>query len=562
MEGYYGWDGEGLGEDYGEEQLLTEQLLVLQLGSRIVRVGLSGVCTPHVQLSAPFVEEQKPARIPVLPAAAQLPSAAAPSGSSSSKSSRVDGWRLPEGPLLRHALAAWLRQVLGFASVRSLSERSLLLVESPLLPPALKHAIADLCLNVFQIPGVAFLSDLVAPLYTCGLDTGLVVDIGFSCCRVQPTCFGSPLPCALRVSNGGTAAVLLQLQHELAAAAASPAHEKAVMSLGLSELEDMAIKLLYVRYDLNSQQQQQQQQQDEKQQQQQKQHDPRLVFQSDKPLSYLLKEGLEIIVSPETRWRCAEVLFGSLPPDEVAADVGDSLVDLIISSLESCPSEARRLVIQNILLCGGFASCRGLSTRLSADLMAALKAHKRLHTAAAAAALGVPPSPPAIRQWCGASLHASLAGLQLYTQSDWLAGTPLPDWASIEKAGGEEAPLDSRETEKAASFSLPDTPKRPPAPLEQQQHQKQEQQQQLEVQQQQQQGPQQQQQQQERQQHQQHPHVTIPKLQLRPQQQQRGPHLPKPPPPRSSSSSSSSSSISSSSISSNGSSSPEGEPKK
>ena len=31
-----------------------------------------------------------------------------------------------------------------------------------------------------QVPGVSFLSDMVAPLYTCGVDTGLVVDVGYS----------------------------------------------------------------------------------------------------------------------------------------------------------------------------------------------------------------------------------------------------------------------------------------------------------------------------------------------------------------------------------------------
>lgn len=50
----------------------------------------------------------------------------------------------------------------------------------------------------------------------------------FASCRVQPTCFGSPLICALRVSNGGAAAVLMQLQKEMLETAETPEQRRKV----------------------------------------------------------------------------------------------------------------------------------------------------------------------------------------------------------------------------------------------------------------------------------------------------------------------------------------------
>ncbi|CDJ69669.1 actin, putative, partial [Eimeria necatrix] len=424
------------------------------------------------------------------------------------------------------------------------------------------------------VPWVSFLSDLVAPLYTCGIDTGLVVDVGFTSCRAQPTCFGSPLPCALRVSNGGAAAVLLQLQQSLIAAAATQAQRRALTNMSLEDLEDMAVKVLYVRFDLRDSQQQQQQeeqqqqqqekqqeQQQEKQQEQQQQQQQKkkqLTFESAESLDYIAKDGTRITVPAALRWQCTEFLFRSVPPSEMAADVGESLVELVISSLRSCPSEARRLAIQNILLCGGMASLRGFSTRFSKDLFTALQQEPDLKPLAATASLGLPPSPPSIRQWCGGSMHATLHGLQVYTQSDWLAGVPLPDWASVATAAAAQdnasaaelqqqsvsstsrtSPLDSLQQQQQRSSegsssraSAPQDSSREGSPRYQQQQQ-------------------QQQQQEEQQQQLQTQTTFIPRLQLH--TASRDPHIPKPPPPRrvGSSSSSSSSSISSSSISSN-----------
>ena len=76
--------------------------------------------------------------------------------------------------------------------------------------------------------------------------------------------------------------------------------------MSLEDLEDLAIKCLYVRYDLKNksqqqQQEQQQQQQEQQQEQQQQQQQQEGVFESFMALKCITKDGTPIVVPAETR---------------------------------------------------------------------------------------------------------------------------------------------------------------------------------------------------------------------------------------------------------------------
>ncbi|CDJ44632.1 actin, putative [Eimeria tenella] len=107
--------------------------------------------------------------------------------------------------------------------------------------------------------------------------------------------------------------------------------------MSLEDLEDMAVKVLYVRFDLRDSQQQQEEKQQQQEQQQEKQKEKQqqqkkkqLTFESAESLDYIAKDGTKITVPATLRWQCTEFLFRSVPPSEMAADVGESLVELVI----------------------------------------------------------------------------------------------------------------------------------------------------------------------------------------------------------------------------------------
>ena len=171
----YDWGGDGFGEVSDEEQKFMNSIpLVVHIGSRFVRLGFSGVCTPHLVVSAPFLRTEGPAKLPILPAATATATAATAAAaaataasaspalskeqestttpsSSSSSSSKVRVLELAEEPLLEHQLSNWLGALLGASAARILRERPVLLVEGPLNPPYLKHKIVQLLLNLFQV---------------------------------------------------------------------------------------------------------------------------------------------------------------------------------------------------------------------------------------------------------------------------------------------------------------------------------------------------------------------------------------------------------------------------
>ncbi|XP_026194039.1 uncharacterized protein LOC34623599 [Cyclospora cayetanensis] len=159
--------------------------------------------------------------------------------------------------------------------------------------------------------------------------------------------------------------------------------------MNLEELEDMAVKVLYVRYDLSEYRQQQ------------PHHDQRLKFESSLSLQYIAKDGTAITVPAELRWRCVEVLLGSLPPEETAVDVGQGLVDLILR----CPSSASS------------HSCLVWS----------------LDACDASWAAGVFwPFGAKCKQLCFFAELYGGAFAVVYGQAEWVGRVPLPDWASTE----------------------------------------------------------------------------------------------------------------------------------
>ncbi|XP_026194038.1 actin, alpha skeletal muscle-like [Cyclospora cayetanensis] len=178
----YEWSGDDFGEGAEDDPKIGGTVpLVLHLGSRFVRVGFAGLPVPHMVVQAPFLHADGPAKLPVLPAAGAVQCAQADTGAATPDKVAPTAPAEAEGalsPPQQQDLAIWLSDILKGCAARSPYEKPVLLLEGVLTPPYLKHKVTELLLNYFQVPGVSFLSDLVAPLYTCGVDTGLVVDIG------------------------------------------------------------------------------------------------------------------------------------------------------------------------------------------------------------------------------------------------------------------------------------------------------------------------------------------------------------------------------------------------
>lgn len=101
-----------------------------------------------------------------------------------------------------------LLQQIYFKHLRvSPSDHPVTLIEDDLTPTCLRETLATLLFDQLRVPRLTYISDAVAPLYLCGVSTGLIVDIGYLETRIIPVCFGVPLYQARQILSIGSYSV-------------------------------------------------------------------------------------------------------------------------------------------------------------------------------------------------------------------------------------------------------------------------------------------------------------------------------------------------------------------
>lgn len=127
------------------------------------------------------------------------------------------------------------------------------------------------------------------------------------------------------------------------------------------------------------------------------------------------------------RYRILESCFTEPELDIVAA---------LFECLEQCPIDTRKLLVQNIVICGGGAMPAGFLPRLAQEVFARMKqtGKKKSYLQRGFEPLfaTIPFVAPVLRTWVGASACGALPTTVEYTAAMYFAKTPLPDWAASE----------------------------------------------------------------------------------------------------------------------------------
>ncbi|ESS30121.1 actin-like protein ALP4 [Toxoplasma gondii GAB2-2007-GAL-DOM2] len=396
-----------------EDFIFFEQLpLVLDLGTAFIKAGLGGEPEPQCVFRAgrPSELEENGKLIPSI----YVKQTAAET---------------------HEALKCRLRIALDDLFFRRLSiqprDRAFVLCEGLMKNSSEKAALVELLFEIYDVPSISFIPDLVSPLYCCGVDTGIVVDVGYQDTRVLATVLGCPYLRSLTAAGVGGASVDRELRQLLRASFANePAAVSLVESLSPEQIEEIKVTCCYVAFDL-----QEAASQREKRDAKRREAAGETVefaqvesgveaFKSEKAIQFRVNKDTILTISPECRWKACEVLFG-------AADGAiSSIQEAIVESIRKCPFEMRRLIVQNILLCGGTTQFRGFTTRLAVELEAHLAEEPKLQTLRRFVQFGVPCFAPLLRAWTGGSMHAGLEGRQEYTKTEYERGVPVPDWTS------------------------------------------------------------------------------------------------------------------------------------
>ena len=265
--------------------------------------------------------------------------------------------------------------------------------------------------KVFTVPSICLVLELVLPLYLSGLHSGLVVDLGYSSCRVLPTFAGVPVLSALSDAPCGTKDVLQAIKEALKTPTAG--NEGKILEKLEDEavLEDVLVCACYVTCDFP------------------KDGEHKAAsLKTDKDAEVrLVGDDRAVKVPAACRHSVTEVFFQRSAESYHSCSC-DTIPEAVVRTLELCPMDIRAQLVQNVVICGGAAMLRGLLPRLAQEMQKSLKQHKAL--AALASKLQITPLDfaPICASWTGGAIFGSLEGIPEYSAEDFKKGEPLPDW--------------------------------------------------------------------------------------------------------------------------------------
>ncbi|WFD34331.1 hypothetical protein MCUN1_001170 [Malassezia cuniculi] len=304
-----------------------------------------------------------------------------------------------------------------------------LCVHSPLLIDTVQDAICEVVLHRLEAAAVSFIDSHTLALVAAGRSTGLVVDVGYLETCVMPVYGGRPIERAMRTTpRGGRRLVqclrtLLAAQGDGAAVDMTLANSLASMALLVGPPVESGERSA-APFDPDA-------------------FARRYSTSSVADMHY--GDG-DRVVPGWIRERAAEVLFE--PGDEDEA----SIVECVVQSLKDIPMDARREILESVVLAGGTATIPGFARRVQQDLERALhawqvgrgissrtgspfsgsNAFSYVHVLNAPrsddAPLPMASLPSSLLAWIGGSIAGSLGsdGTLQITREQWLAAARVP----------------------------------------------------------------------------------------------------------------------------------------
>lgn len=261
-----------------------------------------------------------------------------------------------------------------------------ILVERPFFPRELSNHIAQVLVENHQVPGVKRVSEPMVSLFTTGLKTGIVVDIGSSETIVCPVYEGYPIEYNIKIIQCGFDNLKRKFKSELLAQYEESPERSTVEEIDDDIMDDIIFQSGLVDCELT------------------RENDSAV---SDFVFENLLVKGrcINLVVNGNTRTKPFEIFFGDEASHNNEGGLAHHIVlDGLVRVLRESNSQVRKELSQNILMCGGLASVPGFERRVSSELQELISTDKQLEPLADHFFLACPPISPFIRSYCGTAL--------------------------------------------------------------------------------------------------------------------------------------------------------------
>lgn len=253
-------------------------------------------------------------------------------------------------------LIEFIKKIFFKYFVTSPKDKRIVIVESVLAPTVWRNTLAKVLFKHFEVLSLLYIPSHLVSLCTLGLNTGLVLDIGYSEATVMPVYEGVPVLNALKdLSLGGKSIeanirnLLIKDIQELENPEPNNVTVKEIENLSDNILEDIKVCSCFVTTLERSNEI--------------VAGDPEHKYPSS--FMYPLKTGKKIPVSGHVRETAFEVLF------ELDLDMLN-IATMVLDSLISVSRDMKKPLAENILLTGGTSMTPGLKYRLLQELRALL----------------------------------------------------------------------------------------------------------------------------------------------------------------------------------------------
>jgi len=248
-------------------------------------------------------------------------------------------------PLRKGIVTRWddVERVLEYVFANELrvpsDERYLLITEPQYTSNEQRGHMAEILFEKFRVPAVYLAQQPALALYGSGRTSGMVLDCGSETVQAIPVWRGQVLGYASsRMDFGG-----LTLSEFFARLMTERGHSFKTTS-EMAFLRSMQERYCYAAYDFDAEL-------------------TRAATTAEVDATFLLPDGQEVLMSSE-RFRAVEPLFA---PEQMGIDAR-GLPHLLLSTLMKCEVDARRTLIENVILCGGTSRFPGLPERLGKEL--------------------------------------------------------------------------------------------------------------------------------------------------------------------------------------------------
>ncbi|XP_072031125.1 actin-related protein 10-like [Amphiura filiformis] len=309
-------------------------------------------------------------------------------------------------------------------------DRRVVICESVLCPSQFRETLAKVMFKHYEVPSILFAPSHLLAVFTLGINSGLVLDCGYTESLVLPVYEDYPILKGVQSLPLGAKAIHNNLEAQILEHGTVKGvgdEEKPVRSvLGTipeETLEDIKVRTCFVTNIERATQIQQ----------------SRLAGDESKwptpppAVEYPIDGGRILCINGKIRETACEALFEQDNEEK-------SVATLILDSILKCPIDMRKLMAENIVVMGGTSMLQGFQHRLLAELKMLLEQPRyKEELSLTIFQIHQSPSQPNFTAWLGGAIFGALEILSFrsLTKEAFLQTGKVPDWCTME-----EIPLD------------------------------------------------------------------------------------------------------------------------